>query len=136
MLMEEYNMNFDKVETYHDDDGIAIDIILHAFGHQKIPVIYLESDECDKKMKIDINFIISHQVELHNIIEKEIASYTNKIYNKNSYKYTLMKIYLFSDTENEYGFLFNWSGDTEHGIGVKIKDLSVKKIGSAEIAFL
>lgn len=47
-----------------------------------------------------------------------------------------MKIYLFPDVENEFGFLFRWSGDTEHGIGVKLKDLSVKKIGSSEIAFI
>ncbi|MCO6505382.1 MAG: hypothetical protein J6568_08215 [Snodgrassella sp.] len=87
-------------------------------------------------MKVDINFIISHQAELHNIIKKEIASYINKIYNKNLYKCTLMKIYLLSDIENEYGFLFNWPGDAEYGKGIQIKDLSVKKIGSAEIAFL
>ena len=31
--MEEYDMNFDKMETYYDDDGIALDIILHTFGH-------------------------------------------------------------------------------------------------------
>lgn len=129
-------MDFDKMAVYHEDDGIAVDVILNCFGSQKISVVYLESDKCDEKMKIDISFIISHQIELLHLIEKATASYIDKVYTKKLDKLTLIKIYLFPDVECQYGFLFDWLGDIEHGIGVKIKNLKVEDIGGAEIAFL
>lgn len=129
-------MNINKITPYSDDEGIAVDIILDSFGYNDIQVIYLESDDYDAKMKEDINFIISHQVKIHEIIESEIIAYINRVYKNRVHDFLLMKIYLFPDVENEFGFLFRWSGDTEHGIGVKLKDLSVKKIGSSEIAFI
>ncbi|WP_369126348.1 hypothetical protein [Gilliamella sp. wkB292] len=129
-------MYFDKMAVYCEDDGIAVDIILSCFGSQKISVVYLESEECDEKMKTDINFIISHQIELLHLIEQATASYIDKVYKKKLDKLTLIKIYLFPDVEYQYGFLFDWLGDIEHGIGVKIKNLKVEDIGGAEIAFL
>lgn len=129
-------MNFDEMVLYHEDDGIAVDLVLSCFASQKIPVVYLESDKCDEKMKRDIGFILSHQIDLFQIIDKEIVLYIDSVYQKKLDKFTLLKIYLFSDIEDEYGFLFDWSGDIEHGIGIKIKNLKVKDIGSGEIAFL
>lgn len=76
-------MYFDKMAVYCEDDGIAVDIILSCFGSQKISVVYLESEECDEKMKTDINFIISHQIELLHLIEQATASFIDKVYKKN-----------------------------------------------------
>lgn len=129
-------MNFDEMVLYHEDDGIAVDLVLSCFVSQKIPVVYLESDKCDEKMKRDIGFILSHQIDFFQVIGKEIVLYIDSVYQKKLDKLTLLKIYLFSDIEDEYGFLFDWSGDIEHGIGIKIKNLKVKDIGSGEIAFL
>lgn len=129
-------MNFDEMVLYHEDDGIAVDLVLSCFASQKIPVVYLESDKCDEKMKRDIGFILFHQIDLFQVIDKEIVLYIDSVYQKKLDKFTLLKIYLFPDIEDEYGFLFDWSGDIEHGIGIKIKNLKVKDIGSGEIAFL
>lgn len=115
---------------------MAIDIILPIFSDHKVPVVYLESDKCDEKMKNDINFITLHQDELHEVIDKKTTLYTNENYNKKSFKLELVKTYLLPDIQNEYGFLFDWLGDTEHGIGVKTKNLLVKEIGGTETVFL
>lgn len=136
MTVEEYNINFCMLEPYNDDDGVAVDIFLHTFSDHKVPIVYLESEKCDDKMKNDIEFIILHQDELHNLIDKEIALYTKEVYKKEPYNFTLIKIYIFPDSQKEYGFLFGWLGDIEHGVGLRTQNLLVKKIGSAEASFL
>ncbi|OCG12242.1 hypothetical protein A9G24_08960 [Gilliamella sp. App6-5] len=122
-----------------EDEGIAIDIMLDSFSQQCIPIIYLESFESDNKMQNNIDFIKSHQVELHHIINNEITAYITQVYKQDGGKVlsqiSLIKIYLLPE-KDEYGFMFAWSGDSEHGIGVKLKNLSMIKIGYAETAFL
>jgi hypothetical protein len=122
-----------------EDEGIAIDIMLDSFSQQCIPIIYLESFESDNKMQNNIDFIKSHQVELHHIINNEITAYITQIYKQDGGKVlsqiSLIKIYLLPE-KDEYGFMFVWPGDSEHGIGVKLKNLSMIKIGYAETAFL
>ena len=129
-------MNINEMNTYADDEGISVDIVLNSFGHNSVQIIYLESYDYDEKMKQDINYILSHQVKIYGIIEAEIVSYISRVYKNNLHDFELMKIYIFPDVESEFGFLFRWSGDTEHGIGIKLNKLSIKKIGSSEIAFM
>ncbi|OCG17779.1 DUF6985 domain-containing protein [Gilliamella sp. WF3-4] len=123
-----------------EDEGIAVDIILPRFGQQPIPVIYLESFEYNKQMKDAIDFITSHQIELYNIINNEMTTYISQVYNQDGNKalsqISLTKIYILLDEKDEYGLMFAWSGDSEHGIGIKMKNMSIVKIGVAEIAFL
>ncbi|OCG41380.1 hypothetical protein A9G28_06205 [Gilliamella sp. Fer1-1] len=123
-----------------EDEGIAVDIILPRFGQQPIPVIYLESFEYNKQMKDAIDFITSHQIELYNIINNEMTTYISQVYNQDGNKalsqISLTKIYILLDEKDEYGLMFAWSEDSEHSIGIKMKNMSIVKIGAAEIAFL
>ncbi|KHN62586.1 hypothetical protein OI70_01665 [Dickeya fangzhongdai] len=129
-------MNSDDFEFYEDDEGVAVNVDLNAFNVADVQVIYLESDSGDEKMVGDINFIINNQDIFFQVSEKEISSYIASVYKSKHVSFKLMKIYIFPDVENEFGFLFRWLGDAEHGIGIKFSGLSVKKIGSAEVAFL
>ncbi|WP_107758943.1 hypothetical protein [Dickeya sp. Secpp 1600] len=129
-------MNSDDFEFYEDDEGVAVNVDLNVFNGVGVQVIYLESDSSDEKMVDDVNFIINNQEDFFKISEREISSYIASVYNRKDVSFKLMKIYIFPDMENEFGFLFRWVGDAEHGIGIKFSGLSVKKIGSAEVAFL
>ncbi|WKV51799.1 hypothetical protein [Dickeya fangzhongdai] len=129
-------MNSDDFEFYEDDEGIAVNIDLDIFNETDMQVVYLESDSSDDKMVGDVNFIINNQDDFFKISEREISSYIASVYKSKDVRFKLMKIYIFPDMENEFGFLFRWVGDAEHGIGIKFSGLSVKKIGSAEVAFL
>ncbi|WP_042859273.1 hypothetical protein [Dickeya sp. NCPPB 3274] len=129
-------MNSDDFEFYEDDEGIAVNIDLDIFNETDMQVVYLESDSSDDKMVGDVNFMINNQDDFFKISEREISSYIASVYKSKDVRFKLMKIYIFPDMENEFGFLFRWVGDAEHGIGIKFSGLSVKKIGSAEVAFL
>ncbi|ACX90031.1 conserved hypothetical protein [Pectobacterium parmentieri WPP163] len=129
-------MDIEDFDFYEDDEGISVNIVFDVFNENKIKVIYLESDSSDEKMVSDINFILKNQNEFLKLSEEKIASYVYSVYKNKDVSFKLMKVYISPDIENEFGFLFRWSGDTEHGIGIKFSGLSVKKIGSSEIAFL
>ncbi|AOR61108.1 hypothetical protein F6Q07_10165 [Pectobacterium parmentieri] len=129
-------MDIEDFDFYEDDEGISVNIVFDIFNENKIKVIYLESDSSDEKMVSDINFILKNQNEFLKLSEEKIASYVYSVYKNKDVSFKLMKVYISPDIENEFGFLFRWSGDTEHGIGIKFSGLSVKKIGSSEIAFL
>ncbi|PXW38285.1 hypothetical protein DFO54_1235 [Erwinia sp. AG740] len=129
-------MNSDDFEFYEDDEGVAVNIDLNAFNDSDVQVVYLESESSDEKMVGDVNFIINNQDDFFKVSEREISSYVASVYKSKNVSFKLMKIYIFPDVENEFGFLFRWVGDTEHGIGIKFSGLSVKKIGSAEVAFI
>lgn len=129
-------MQSDDLRFYEDDEGIAVDLILKAFGPDEVQCINLESESSDHKMKDDISYLISHQDELLQKIEKEVNLYCIKTYNKELTDLKLIKLYVFPDKDNEFGFMFSTTIDREHGIGVKLKDENIKKIGSSEVAFL
>ena len=129
-------MNRESLELYDDDEGISVNLTLDAFDEKLIQVVYLESEFGDDKFFDDIAFILNNQDEFFELAKKEISLYANKSCGSKEIAFKLMKIYIFPDIENEFGFVFRWHGDTEHGIGIKFLGLSVKKIGSAEIAFL
>ncbi|AOR63367.1 hypothetical protein [Pectobacterium wasabiae] len=129
-------MDSEVFDFYEDDEGISANIVFDIFNENKVTVIYLESNSSDEKMVSDINFILKNQDAFFKLSEEKIASYVYSIYKNKDVSFKLMKIYIYPDIENEFGFLFRWRGDTEHGIGIKFSGLSVKKIGSSEIAFL
>ncbi|WP_038903849.1 hypothetical protein [Dickeya zeae] len=129
-------MNSGDFEFYENDEGVAVSVDLNAFNEVEVQIIYLESDSGDEKMVGDVNFIINSQDDFLKVSEREISSYVASVYKSKDVSFKLMKIYIFPDVENEFGFLFRWVGDTEYGIGIKFSGLSVKKIGSAEVAFI
>ncbi|WNN47250.1 hypothetical protein RIN58_12585 [Siccibacter colletis] len=123
-------------DFYEDDEGISTNVDFNSFKVKGIQVIYLESEFTDKKMIADINFIIKHQDVFFERTEEYFASYIKSHYNSEDTSFKLMKIYIFPDVHDEYGFIFRWEGDTEHGIGIRFSGLSVKEIGSSEVAFM
>jgi len=129
-------MKVEGFDFYEDDEGISVNVVLDAFVHSDVQVIYLEADSSDEKMIEDINFIFENQNEFFRLSMAEMSSYVEKLYKSKDLSFKLMKIYIFPDIENEFGFVYRWAGDTEHGIGIKFAGLSVKKIGSSEVAFL
>lgn len=129
-------MNIDDFEFYENYEGVAVNVDLNAFNGVDVRIICLESDSGDEKMEGDVNFIINNQDDFFKISEREISSYVASVYKSKDVSFKLMRIYIFPDVENEFGFLFRWVGNTEHGIGIKFSGLSVKKIGSAEVAFI
>lgn len=129
-------MHSEDLKFYEDDEGIAVDLKLKAFGQDEVQCINLESELPDKKMKDDILYLINHQNELSQKIQKEVHEYCIKTYNQELSDLKLIKLYIFPDKENEYGFMFSTKIDSEHGIGVKLKNENIEKIGSSETAFL
>lgn len=129
-------MNREDLDFYEDDEGVSVNLIFDAFDKSEVQVIYLESELSDEKMLGDIDFIFKNQDKIFDLSKKEILLYIERFYESKELSFKLMKIYVFPDIENEFGFVFRWRGDTEHGIGIKFSGLSVKKIGSAEVAFL
>lgn len=129
-------MDGDNFDFYEDDEGVAVNLIFDVFNESEIQVIYLESESSDEKMLGDIDFIFKSQDDFFKLSASAISSYVYKIYKSKDVSFKLVKIYIFPDIEDEFGFIFRWGGDTEHGIGIKFSGLSVKAIGSSEIAFL
>ena len=123
-------------DFYEDGEGISTNVDFNSFEVKGIQVICLESESTDKKMFADINFMIKHQDVFFERSEEYLASYIKSHYNREDTSFKLMKIYIFPDILDEYGFIFRWEGDIEHGIGIRFSGLSVKEIGSAEVAFM
>lgn len=123
-------------DFFEDDEGISTNVDFNSFKVKGIQVIYLESESADKKMIANINFMIKHQDVFFEKSEEYLTSYIKSHYNSEGASFKLMKIYIFPDIHDEYGFIFRWEGDTEHGIGIRFSGLSVKEIGSAEVAFM
>lgn len=129
-------MHSEDLKFYEDDEGIAVDLKLKAFGSDEVQCINLESELPGQKMKDDISYLIHHQNEFSQKIQKEVHEYCIKTYNQELSDLKLIKLYIFPDKENEYGFMFSTTIDSEHGIGVKLKNKNIEKIGSSETAFL
>lgn len=129
-------MSIENLNFYDDDEGMAVDLALTSFGPDFVQCINLESNAKDQKMKNGIAFIVKNQQEISIKIKKAAAEYTLKAYGKNSPQLSLLKIYLFPEEEEAYGFMFSTDLDEEHGIGVKLSGLNIIKIGSAETSFM
>ncbi|MGQ3924419.1 hypothetical protein ACTJMU_15645 [Mixta calida] len=129
-------MRSEDLGFYEDEEGIAVDLLLEAFGSEEVQCINLESESPDKKMVDDISYLISYQNKILQKIQKVANDYCVKNFNKELPDLKLIKIYVFPDKENEYGFMFSTTIDREHGIGVKVKGGDIEKIGSSEIAFM
>ena len=129
-------MHSKELKFYKDDEGIAVDLKLIAFGPDEVQCVNLESEFPDKKMKDDILYLINHQNEFSKKIQKEAHGYCIKTYNQELSDLKLIKLYIFPDKENEYGFIFSTNIDSEHGIDVKMKKENIEKISSSETAFL
>lgn len=129
-------MHSEDLKFYEDDEGIAVDLKLKAFGSDEVQCINFESELPDKKMKDDILYLINHQDKFSQKIQKQAHEYCIKTYSQELSDLKLIKLYIFPDKENEYGFMFSTKIDSEHGIGVKMKNENIEKIGSSETAFL
>jgi len=44
-------MQSEDLKFYEDDEGIAVDLKLKAFGQDEVQCVNLESESSDKKMK-------------------------------------------------------------------------------------
>lgn len=127
----------DSVGFYEDDEGMCCDVLLEAFGVEPIQIINLEYYELDEKFKDDVRLIYSNQIDIHQKVTSCIIEHIRKKYQSENYSCKLMKIYTFHDMEMEFGLLFSWEGDSEHGIGVRMNnDGDIIEIGAAEVSFL
>lgn len=125
------------VGFYQDDEGGCCYLPLKAFANKSIQVINIEHYELDEKFKEDVRFIYENQMEIHQNVTASIDEYVRKKYQSDDHSFELMKIYTSHDIEREFGLLFDWREDPEHGIGVRInKDGVVIKVGPADTAFL
>lgn len=129
-------MNNTNLFFYEDDEGITSNIILECFSETEVSCVYLERFSPDRYFLSAVDFIVNNQHVIHRILHKEVSSYIDKVYKNQSGTFSLTKIYILPDITDEFGFMLRWPGDSEHGIGVKFSGTSVKKIGSAEVAFL
>ncbi|HAS0921787.1 hypothetical protein [Enterobacter cloacae] len=125
-----------KLDFYEGDEGVSVDLVLSAFGPSLIQCINREFDSVDEKMKKDIDFIIKNQKYFFEKVATETQIYSKRIYGAEANDLILLKVYLSPDEDNEFGFMFSTDLDQEHGVGIKFKELEVKKIISSETAFL
>lgn len=125
------------VGFYQDDEGGCCYLPLKIFANKPIQVINIERYELDEKFKENVRFIYENQVEIHQNVTASIDEYVRKKYQSDDHSFELMKVYTSHDIKREFGLLFNWRKDPEHGIGVRVDENgAVIKVGSAEIAFL
>lgn len=129
-------MNSDERQFYEDDEGIAVDLILQAFGPEPVQCINLEAEFADQKMKDDIDFLVKTQNDFCQKITTEAKQYCERVYGVSVKNLTLVKIYLSPENQHQFGFMLSTSLDPEHGLGVKFHGIEVKKTGSSETAFL
>ena len=129
-------MGCDYSDFYQDDEGITTDLTLHAFGTQTVQCTALECDVADDNIRETIAFLIHQQHAILDIAIIEAQNYTARIYSAALRDLTLIKIYLLSQEEREFGLLFSTQIDPEHGIGMKFNGYDLTEIGSAETAFL
>ncbi|PTT49964.1 hypothetical protein DBR13_21685 [Aeromonas sp. HMWF015] len=108
---------------------------MECFGNEPIEIINLECYELDEKFKEEVRCIYENQLDIYRSVIFGIIKYVRKKSDNNNLK--LMKIYASHDVEREFGLLFSWDGDTEHGIGVRIRsDGVVIDVGPAETSFI
>ncbi|WAF99327.1 hypothetical protein NRZ31_00765 [Aeromonas dhakensis] len=123
------------IKAYSSNEGICCDIVLECFGNEPIEIINLECYELDEKFKEEVRCIYENQLDIYRSVIAGIIKYVRKKSDNNNLK--LMKIYTSHDVEREFGLLFSWDGDTEHGIGVRIRsDGVVIDVGPAETSFI
>ncbi|HEA3202655.1 TPA: hypothetical protein RVS02_004227 [Aeromonas veronii] len=126
----------DAIDFYECDEGICCDIILESFLDDPIQVVNLETYEINDKFLIDIYYLRDNQREMNSKVNESISEYIKRKCHSESVYFKLIKVYSFHDEERKYGFVFNWDGDSEHGIGVKVDNTDVIKIGPAEVSFM
>lgn len=129
-------MGCDYSDFYQDDEGITTDLTLLAFGAQAVQCTALECDVADDNIRAMVDFLIHQQHAIFDIAIIAAQNYTARIYSAALSDLTLIKIYLLSQEEREFGLLFSTQIDPEHGIGMKFKGYDLTEIGSAETAFL
>lgn len=125
----------DMIDFYENDEGMIATTILSDFGGNEVEIVYLEAEETDQLLIDSVDFLFSHQKEMHNNAKAEISFYTQKVYQSKETDLELLKVYIFQGEREQFGLLFRWLGDTEHGVGVRFSGIDVKKVGPADIAF-
>ncbi|MEB7586135.1 hypothetical protein NGC36_12725 [Serratia rubidaea] len=129
-------MSKDTLDFYEDDEGMVTQVVLEEFGSNEVDIIYLESDEVDQQLEDSVDFLREHQNEMSKSVTTAIKAYIKDIYHSDSTGLELMKVYVFPGEHEEFGLLFRWEGDVEHGVGARLTGLNVVKVGSAEVAFV
>lgn len=123
------------IKAYSSNEGVCCDIVLECFGNEPIEIINLECYELDEKFKEEVRCIYENQLDIYRSVIAGVIKYVRKKSDNNNLK--LMKIYTSHDVEREFGLLFSWDGDTEHGIGVRVRnDGVVIDVGPAETSFI
>lgn len=129
-------MNIEESDFHICDEGLCISVTFGACGNSNVEAISLEADSCDESMISTIEFILKNQSAIKGISAKEIKQYIDKMNSGADTTAELMKIYLFPEEPGNFGLMFRWEGDSEHGIDLYFSGLELRKTGSAEIAFL
>jgi len=129
-------MTMDTIGFYEDDEGICCDIILESFVDDPVQVVNLEIYEIHDKFLMDIDYLRNNQREMNSKVNQSISDYIKRKYHSDSVDFKLIKVYAFHDEDRKYGLIFNWDGDSEHGIGVKVDNTDVIKVGPAEVSFM
>lgn len=123
------------IKAYSSNEGGCCDIVLECFGNEPIEIINLECYELDEKFKEEVRCIYENQLDIYRSVIAGVIKYVRKKSDNNNLK--LMRIYTSHDVEREFGLLFSWDGDTEHGIGVRVRsDGVVIDVGPAETSFI
>lgn len=125
------------IKAYSSNEGVCCDIVLECFGNEPIEIINLECYELDEKFKEEVRCIYENQLDIYRSVIAGVMKYVREKYKSDNNNFKLMKIYTSHDVEREFGLFFNWVGDTEHGIGVRVRnDGVVIDVGPAETSFI
>ncbi|WP_429013846.1 hypothetical protein [Aeromonas hydrophila] len=125
------------IKVYSSNEGVCCDIVLEYFGNEPIEIINLECYELDEKFKEEVRCIYENQLDIYRSVIAGVMKYVREKYKSDNNDFKLMKIYTSHDVEREFGLLFSWVGDTEHGIGVRVRnDGVVIDVGPAETSFI
>lgn len=109
----------DAIGFYEGDEGVCCDITLESFVDIPVQFVNLETYEINDKFLMDIEYLRNNQREMNSRVNESIFEYVKRKYHSDSVDLKLIKVYAFHDEERKYGLIFNWDGDSEHGIGVK-----------------
>lgn len=117
------------------DEGVECTINIGE--KDMVTVIFADAFELNDTCKVWISELTKNWYQSTKNIEEHISEYLNRVYSKDSKDYELEHIYIYvEDDIGTFGLMFRLEIDIEHGLGIKFEDFEIKKVGSADIAFV
>lgn len=122
---------------YEIIDDIDVECYTTIGDMGNVTVTFLEAQSYQKECEVWVDKLKSHWDEATKDLHTKVSDYVKNLYKEDIGKYELLDIYIYLDDKmGTFGLMYRLENDIEHGLGVKFEDFKIKKVGSADTAFL